>query len=550
MGVLVSCNQSRLDIPQKGVISEESFYITDEDAQSALVAAYDIAMRAVSCPNTWNIYSQYIATFNMPGDDCWGGGANFGDTDQFASQNEFRTDNQNLAVNAMYQHSYRAIHRANLVINKFEYGQSAIKDRCISEARFLRAFFHMILAIGWDNPPLVTEVLAADAQPFNTPHAEVLAFCEKEFSEIIPYLERRKGQDDKTTVYRANVDAAYAFLAKTQMFEGKYAEAKANLKKVIDSGNFALVPGEQWHDLFHPAGDGCSEKVFEFNLVTNPGNPMSVYDHSMSQHLKMFNWRNDHTRIPSSLYQTGWGAGNPSAKFAKALIANDGMDSYRRKGTLRTYEEVLYEMPWASDGANPTMADKEKDLDRGVFSAAGLHGHEGYFAVKFNAKADEVVNGQYVPVNFNLMRYAEVLLMYAECCAQTNDASGLPYLQMIQERAGSAHISSSLTLQEVKNEKWFEMWFEGQRFIDLVRWGDAAKELADSSKKPGRAKGELPAFVDLLFTGESPVHKGEVRWTNYTESLNPGFQSGKHEHFAYPYSEITTNPNIVQNPGW
>ena len=63
--------------------------------------------------------------------------------------------------------------------------------------------------------------------------------------------------------------------------------------------------------------------------------------------------------------------------------------------------------------------------------------------------------------------------MYAEACAQTDDADGLGLqcLQDVQNRAGSDYVSTQLTLEDVKKEKSFEMWLEGVRFPDMVRWG-------------------------------------------------------------------------------
>ncbi|MDO5443073.1 MAG: RagB/SusD family nutrient uptake outer membrane protein, partial [Bacteroidia bacterium] len=140
------------------------------------------------------------------------------------------------------------------------------------------------------------------------------------------------------------------------------------------------------------------------------------------------------------------------------------------------------------------------------------------------------------------MRYAEVLLMYAECCAMTNDsANGLKYLNMIQERAGSKHISSTLTLDEVKKEKMFELWAEGCRWADMVRWGDF-----DGVLNAGK---NIPSLYDSKWTKESSETRFYVKYSN-PNTQETGFKKGKHELFPYPDYEIMTNPNISQNPGW
>ena len=129
--------------------------------------------------------------------------------------------------------------------------------------------------------------------------------------------------------------------------------------------------------------------------------------------------------------------------------------------------------------------------------------------------------------------------MYAEACAQTGDNDGLKYLQAIQNRAGSAHVSTALTMDEVKNEKMFEMWIEGVRFSDMVRWGDT-----DGIVNNGK---NIPTTYDAFFT------KGESKHRLYVEFSNPnrgetGFKKGKHEYFPFPLAETSINPNIKQNP--
>ena len=278
----------------------------------------------------------------------------------------------------------------------------------------------------------------------------------------------------------------------------------------------------------------------------------------------MYNWRNSNCYIPTgSINATGYGAGNPSAKFSEALIANDGMDSYRRKGTILTFDEVILNMKYNSDEDCPTDEAKMADDKRGIHNTAGLFGHEGYFSIKWNMMAEQCQRDNWIEANYHIMRYAEVLLMYAECCAQTGTETdlGLDALNQVQRRAGSKTISGALTLEAVQKEKWFEFWFEGLRWADAVRWGIAEKEFSNASKKPGRKASELPSFVDSHFTdvvdGDGTViakkdptqHKGYVIWRDYGFG-NADFDVKRDVLLPYPFREINVNPNITQNYGW
>ncbi len=544
---LTAC-EKLLDVDQKGVISTETFYSTDEDAESSLVAAYEMSMLGIVRNNEY-IYSPYNAILNYPADDIYAAGSNYGDNDFLAALNEFRHDDNNQCISNMYKGFYKSIYGANLVIDHFEYGTSAVKDRCISEARVLRAFSHMMLAILWNTPPMVDHVLTGADRPGNSESKNaVLQWCAQECIDAAQYLDERQSTSDKAGSAKITKGAAYAFAGKALMFAGDYAGAKAELKKVISSGKYALVPGNRIGENFHVTGDGNEEKVFEFNHVYNSAISQwgGRIQRSTWMQANLWNWRSDRLGgMPSNLFASGWGGINPTGAFAKALIANDGLDSYRRKAWILTYDEVLFDMPYTSDANCPTREDKIKDKFRGINNPIGLYGHEGYFHLKLVATNSDMIQGSYSDVNFTILRYAEVLLMYAECCAQTSDNDGLKYLNMIQQRAGSKTISSTLTLDAVKLEKQYEMWMEGCRFIDLVRWGEAATKLAKNGDI-------VPSFKDKFATEFSGRHEGFVDWSDsdVNKGKEHGFKAGKNEYYPFPYSELSINENLVQNPGW
>ena len=151
----------------------------------------------------------------------------------------------------------------------------------------------------------------------------------------------------------------------------------------------------------------------------------------------------------------GWGGVNPSASFSEALIANEGMDSYRRKAWILTYDDMIYNMPYDDDADVNTDELKSKDPLRGIKSKNGVFGNAGYWSYMLAPlRSDLIVNNtSTTQQNDIVMRYAEVLLLYAEACVGNDpDGSGLKALQEVQKRAGSAHVSSVLTLDEVKNE--------------------------------------------------------------------------------------------------
>ena len=156
------------------------------------------------------------------------------------------------------------------------------------------------------------------------------------------------------------------------------------------------------------------------------------------------------------------------------------------------------------------------------------------------------------------MRYAEVLLLYAEACAMTNDNDGLKYLNMVAERAG-APTYSALTMENVKQEKWFETCWEGLRFLDLVRWGDAPKELAFKSHDKTPYLGDEFYVKGSMGKKTSGLpHKARISFIDDGWAASGGgFQTGKHELYPFPFDVVQLNPwdeekqvGLKQNPGW
>jgi len=574
-----SCSVDNLDIPQKGVLDFDDFYKTEQDALSALTAVYGDLTRTMARGlvggQSFN-YSPYIQLWNMPSDDIHAAGEFRGDNDFGGSINEFRFDVQNETVASMYRSFYAVIYTANVLIEQFD--QNDPNDnirRIVAEARVWRAWCHMMLAIGWGSPPLMDRIIPPDEFPSNTPFEEVMDFVIKEFNEAATHIPSKPSKFDRDATVRLCKEAVYAFMGKAQVYAGKFGDAVTNLKNnVIDKDLYDLVPGNEMKNLFHGAGNYSVEKVFEFNVLDNSALTTNDWGvNALWQHNDYWGWRGSRIMAggPREVKRDGWGGVMPAGEFARALIANDGIDSYRRKGWLLRYDEVLYDLTWESDfntdgtPKNLTLAEKRADSQRGTRRSAGVHpnapaaeisdplyGCEGYFMLKRMAmEADHgaPTRTSYYIKNHVIMRYAEVLLLYAEACVMTNQnlPQALELVNKIQIRAGSQTITQGqLTLQDVKNEKRFEMWLEGTRFVDLVRWGDAFDVLKDQCNN-------TPHFQDNFRTGDHGTwdnNDWEITWRNYNEGSVHGFQKGKHELFPFPFWATSRNPNLVQNAGW
>jgi len=542
--------EKMLDIQKKGVISMENFYQTDADAESALVNAYYQGGRWLS--NTmgteagWN-ECPLLNPFEYASDDMFAAGENKADGVSGNQIAAFWYDDNNDVITGSYHCYYIIINAANQVIDHFkDNADTPVKKRCVAEARVLRAYMHLVLAMGWYNPPIVDHILEGGELPGNAEsQKQVLDFVIEDCKAALPDLTERASTSDKDGAVKVTKGFANAIMAKAMMFENDYASAKPVLKTIIDSGKYDLVPSDKMTSLYHYSGRGNEESIFEFNLKYD-ATVDGYYQRAQPNFKMLWGWRSSRVRLPdgagTELPPEGpWGWCNPSKKFVDTILENDGYDSARRKAWIKSYDEVLYEMPYSTDDQFPTLADKKKDPYRGIYDGAGLYGHPGYFMWKRLYRAEDRTPTAEIQWNLVVMRYAEVLLMYAECCAQTNDPAGLAALNKVQERAQAQHRSTSLTLAEVQKEKYLECWLEGSRFPDLVRWGIAEQELKDNGRY-------LPNFCDAMFSLGEAEHRGyiddsDAAWCT-TAHPEMGFKKEKHSYFPIPFAEKKVNPNV------
>ena len=621
--------EDQLDIEQKGVISTGEFYKTDADCEKALAAAYEGFMvntlGRTTVPSGPGIYTPAKVLANHPGDDVNYAGGNYGDHEFGGTIDEFRYNHTPEAINFHYRGLYLSIYNDNLVISYFKDGSTAFMKQAVAEAKVLRAYNHFLLACYWGQPPLVDDLLSPDVVPTNTEmtQQEFYVWVAKQCEEALPDLTERKGTDDKEGTYRVTKGFANALAGKAYMFAGEWEKAKDAFKKVIDSGKYALVAGDKFADLFHVEGDGCPEKIFEINMKYNSaagewgtGSGLGHLHHSTWMEANCFNWRAGNFAInPAAKYIggcDGWGSIGIPEWYGVAFHENDG-DSKRFKATLMHIDDAVYQtsgikgmeyspiaFKYESDDDKkaaekylPLKAywEQQKDgsysLDLNKVPASelvnfkgigisdpdqGLYGNSFYLPFKHIVREADLTDGGKHGGNERLnniivMRYAEVLLDYAECCLRTNDAgTALKYINEIQNRAGSKTVSSVATLDVLKEEKGYELWFEGCRFQDILRWSKLDNSAYDQAciARLQKAGSQVPHLFDKLHRAPKATDENIV-WEHGTEAnsrfyivhtheaKDAGFEVGfqeKHRLFPYPSSIMDMNENLKQNPGW
>ena len=565
--MFTSCSEDLLEIEQKATNSTDSFYKTDADAKSAVTAMYATFAEEIS--GNEGIWNAYIMGLNYASDDVFPAGGDIADHSGFRECGEFRYDASFGPVSALYNHIYKSIYSANLVINYFggDKADSQVKKEAVAQARVMRAWAHMLAAQVYYQPPIVDHLIVDDKPTNAESQKAIFDFCIKECEEAMSDIPERNGQSDQEGAWYATKGFAQFVAGKSALFAGDNAKAASLLKPLVESSNYALVPGDRFRDLFHVEGDGCEEKIFEINFSANSAASTGAgwaYGNKRGRWMvaNVLNWRGDDIvgggTNPQICSTGGWGGGSINHEFAHKMLANDG-DSYRRKATFLTSDEFFYDAtlcPWTNDveagGTLSTRAEKEFDANRGIKKDAGSFSRSDVMEVKMmmhpnDCDPNKVAGDNCNNTNLCLARLGEAYLLYAEAClASGNTAEALKYVNKIQQRAGSKTISSSVDLQTIQDEKQYELWFEGCRWFDIVRWG-IAKQCWD------KVLDNVPYQYDEYWTsGGTKPHKlyYEVRHPYKEANITLSFTEGKNEYWPIPQTVIEVNDQMHQVRGW
>ncbi|MDR1556756.1 MAG: RagB/SusD family nutrient uptake outer membrane protein [Tannerellaceae bacterium] len=531
-GAFASCEKS-LDIPQQGVQSIDDFYKTDEDAMNALADLY----------TQWrNTYSTLLGTLDVMTDDSYGGWQNIGDNAGNAHAfNTFTFDATRSA--GLYASPAGIVRRVNTILARVA-PDSPVKKRIHAECHVIRAWAYSYLVQLFGGVPLFEEeITGLNAEVARVPVADIWAFVNKDFETAIASgdLPSKSSVSDKENILRITKEAAQAWYGKALLWQGKWSESATQLKNVINSGKYELMGDAQLRNHNNELDFGyvvraknnlSTEAIFEFNSKKDQtGNSGGTAYGSIGN-----SWRGDQLwyngkvvgNIPElDLAGNGWGGTGVCRKsIYDAFEEMEGADGFRLKGSIMTWD----------------------DFQAYGISINGVYfSSEGYWDFKYRPVLSEAGawmagTGFEIWGLFNSwkpMRYAEVLLNAAEACIRANDTgSALTYTNLVRDRAHLAPLAS-VTLTDIKKEKRLELYREGSRYIDLVRW--EVLNDADGITASGML-GEQGHYIPT-FDGITVNHQA------YIMDIY-GWKKGKHELLPIPQTELNANRKIEQNPGY
>ncbi|MGB1518338.1 MAG: RagB/SusD family nutrient uptake outer membrane protein [Crocinitomicaceae bacterium] len=455
----------------------ENYFLTEEDYQNALVGAYDLLQAS--------FVSVWIG--DIASDNTIAGGESVNDTEGLHQIDNMTHGGVSNELRSIFRYNYAGLTRANYILEQ-QNNPDAIeffgKDHVFAEAKFLRAFYYFELVKTFGGVPIIVDERIGAEQATNIPRAsaeEVYTQIESDLLAAAAVLEPFAAQKG-----RATSGAAKALLGKVYLYQGKNSEAAAIFGEVIGSGMYSLIPN--YSDLFLASSEGNSETVFDVEYSGLEGGSYGCF----------------------VCLEGNVGPGFNGIRQYDGPVYGDG-NSYN----LPT--QNLYD---AFDPADPRRDVTVLDIDgfiaaqadpSSITYAIGAGGHTGYYNNKYIKRQGEIGlpdNDLTSPVNYRVIRYADVLLMAAEANFLVG-STGLAqqYVDEVRARVGMPSVAVT-SLDVIMNERRLELSCEGHRFYDLVRSGQAS---------------------------------------TYIE----GFQTGKHELFPIPQVEIDlAGGNWSQNPGY
>jgi hypothetical protein len=475
----VSCSEDFLEKAPLDSINTENFYQTEADAVAAINGAYQ--------PLQWpKLYNMRMWTSDiMAGNSIVGagGGDDGRETQDMAN---FVTTTDNPGVLDLFRGPPPGILRCNVVLQKVP-GMDIdekIKNRVLGEAYFLRGLYHFILVRYFGDIPLILEPQAPgdNLRPFRTDKDIVYGQIIGDLTMAMDLLPA-KSTYSPGDLGRATKGAATGLLAKVFLTLGDW-EQVVTLTDEVTSLGYTLNP--DYGDNFDVLNKNSRESLFEIQYISNAGEDFWSNENQCSWLSTFTGPRN------SDMVAGGWGWNQPYQEF---------VDSYE-EGDLRKDVTILYEGCPQFDG---------QDYDP-AYSTTGYNLRKFLVTKSVSATYDNS------PLNFPVLRYADVLLMKAEALnnlARTPEAE-VP-LNEVRERAGLPAVtglSQSEFREKVLHERRMELAFEGQRWFDMIR-------------------------ID------------EGQWgLDFLHSIGKLNASEKYLLFPIPLKEIESNPNLSQNPGY
>ncbi|CDF79886.1 SusD-like protein [Formosa agariphila KMM 3901] len=498
----VSCRDDILDQTNPNAVTPESFWQTEEDATKAIIGAYS------PFTNIW-YYSRFEIFTSDYRDDVVNG---FG-TSERTNIGSFNGTSDSNGTFWVWSAMFQGVTRANEVIANVPIidMDQTVRDNIVGEAYFIRAYNYFGLVNNWLNVPLITTPISEIENPKLIPQANPEDVWEQIESDLKMAQQMLPTTWPSEQIGRATSGAATGLLGKVFLYRKKYDEAVTEFEKVMD-GRYHLM--DDYAANFTEEYENNAESLFEIQLIAdgnqgwggdNPGLGKGAAYHpdlaprgyTGQDGMRINNWVLDlfldektvNGEIDPRAYTTLFFNSNETTTYEGKLLSS------------KTYEGKSYQEVYGND-SNLVWANKFLDIEYGGYVSSQKDGwHQ---------------SGN----NLRILRYADILLMYAEAQFMLGGSSApaLDAINQVRARVDMPPLNS-ITMQDISDERVKELSLERTRYFDLLRWDKVVERIVNN-----------------------PEFKSESAGTS---AYKPG-----REYIDIPQNEIDSNPNFEHNPGY
>lgn len=492
-------------------IVKENYYNNETDVNIGLAGVYEILGRE-------EVYGGALLLDLNVADDG------------FYSRSAFTTgtavynfDASTNTVTSLWRYLYEGIERANVFLSRIDQVQMSEENKAVAkgEAKFLRAYYHFLLVSNWGDVPLKTQPTASvnDVNIKRTPQREVYNFIVSEMEEAEGLVRTATqvgagGRISKSAV-RGILARVYLKMAGAPLNDvSKYAEALKWARKIVypDNGPKEHRLNPDFKQIFiNYAADryDIGESIWEVEFFGNRGGTFEAGRVGNTLGLQC----ND------EVFGYGYGFINATPKLYNRYGATDS----RRDWTIAPYQYVY-------NNVNNLQVVRDSTF----WTSVQLYNRN---CGKYR-RVYEVVkpkNKNYTPMNYPLLRYADVLLMLAEAENEVNGPTSIATtaLKEVRDRAGATDVTALATSKEelrrlIREERFLELAFEGLRKFDLIRWDIFTSEMNQLAS-------------DIQNTAPTNFRFAALAGSNVTP---------RHNLLPIPILELSLNGGMTQNTGW
>lgn len=454
--LLISCSKDFIEVQPVSTVTTDVLYKTDQNYHDALIGCYNLLQ---------DPYENFWQFGDLRADDC----GNYSPINPaFNRVDDFVMDVNDDVLEDTWLGFYKVIYSTNLLLTHIKDMDISViqnKNQYIAEAEFIRALAYFDLVRIFGDVPLITGPITIEEASKKGRDKVDSIYNGLIIKDLINAENNLPPEYSGPDIGRATKGAATALLGEVYLTRQDFPDAESELKKVTTMG-YALLP--DFNDLFNYKDEHQSEYIFDIEYIDGGLGLGSEFttDFMMENQTAGIGVVTQLQRIYGIKVINSRSAGSPEQQLFDAFPKGDLRKDITAANGI-TDENGNF-IPMESGGA-PSFTKK----------------YMTSLTIENDSKA-----------NWKVIRYADVLLMYAEALNENNKtADALTYLNKVHERAGLSPysgLSKSETREKIYLERRLELYLEGKRWFDLIRTGRAYSTMKDHGMKSNMTVFPIP----------------------------------------------------------